>query len=105
VRFNTSKRLALRAAATAHAIDAKRSAVPGGESDGAGHAEYRWQCERLFGEVRDLVFDGSRRQCDSCWLAIDVSGSAGKHAVAVAMWSIWVLISSPSPIRRHERSR
>ena len=58
--------------AAAYAIKAARAAAPGGESDGAGRAERRWQREQLPDAVRDLVIDDQRRRSGICWSAFDV---------------------------------
>jgi len=58
--------------AAAYAIKAARAAAPGGESDGAGRSECRWQREQLPEAVRDLVLDDPLRRNNICWSAFNV---------------------------------
>ena len=53
--------------AAAYAITAARAAAPGGEGEGAGRLECRWQRDQLPEAIRELVLDDQRLRNDICW--------------------------------------
>jgi hypothetical protein len=57
--------------AAAYAIKAARAGAPGGEGDGAGRLECRWQRDQLPEAIRELVLDDQRLRNDICWSVFD----------------------------------
>lgn len=57
--------------AAAYAIKAARAAAPGGEGEGVGRLECRWQREQLPDAIRELVLDDQRLRNRICWSVFD----------------------------------
>jgi hypothetical protein len=57
--------------AAAYAIKAARAAAAGGEGEGAGRIECRWQREQLPAAIRELVLDDQRLRNEICWSVFD----------------------------------